>query len=180
MKKVVICGDSDSGILTQTIVRACSNSGGVLYCDGKKMNEMVQNPEFIILSLPVLTEMNCRDGILILGNTLTHINQNIDLYGMIPVVDTSDRAALHFLSKKRISAVGCSMSSYDTLSLSGVKDFSSKLVSLQRSIRTVEGCILEPHEFVVRLSEEIPVYPLLAACAVLLLSGKSSSEGYWF
>lgn len=180
MKKIVICGDCGSKVLTRTVIRACSSCGGAFVCDGAKIYETKQNPKFLIVTTYTLTDIRCGSGIMVFGKALCRVRTSISMGTMIPIVDTSNAEALTILKGSGSSVVGCSMSGHDTISVSGIKNFPTKLISLQRSVKTVDGNIIEPHEFSVKLSREIPVYPLLAACSVLLLSGEPSIDGYRF
>ena len=178
MKKVIICGDCGSRAVTRAVIRACSESGGAFVCDGAKIYETCPDPKFLIITACTLTDISCNDGIIVFGKALCQIRPDIKIGTMIPVVDTSNIDALTLLKGSNACVVGCSMSGHDTISVSGIKDFPSKLISLQRNVRPIDGETIEPHEFTVRLSREIPVYPLLASCSVLLLSGEPSGNGY--
>lgn len=180
MKKIIICGDCGSKSLTKAVLKACSANGGVFAVFEKRIFETSVNPEFLVIS-EKMSEIDCDGGIIVFGKSIDSEYKNMKIGRMISVLDTSNINALNIVHNSGSAAVGCSMSGYDTLSVSGLADFpAKKMISLQRSLRTLDGEIIEPHDFLVKLTEEIPVYPLLASCSVLLLSGICTAEGYEF
>ncbi len=73
----------------------------------------------------------------------------------------------------------CGTSVKDTLSVASL-DYTNAVISLQRGLVTLSGELLEPHDIKVLLQSPIGVFPLLACCAVLLLAGEPSADGYFF
>jgi|GEM_PF-1935049 len=96
----------------------------------------------------------------------------------LPVLESGNTPAANMLAHTGGSAVLCGMSPRDTLSLSST-GFPHSMVSIQRDLRTVDNRILEPSEIPVTLSAPAPEYPLLAACAALLLSGPVKERGLY-
>ena len=174
MKNIIICGDCGSRILTKAIINACAVNGGAVVSDGNKIYETSENPEFLVISVDKISETDCRSGVIVFGKMQDKINTDIKIGGLIPIIDTSNINALNIVRNSGIAAIGCSMSGHDTISISGLTGFPTKMVSLQRTVKTLDGEVIEPHDFLVRLSEEMPIYPLLASCSVLLLSGIST------
>lgn len=179
MKKIIICGDCGSRKLTKAIIKACTKTGGAFVCDGARIYETGKNAEYLVVSTCTLTDISCESGIIVFGKALCQVHPDIDIGNMIPVIDTENTDARKLLHKSGKAVVGCSMSGRDTISVSGIMSFPSKLISLQRSVRGTDGEIIEPHEFSVKMSEEMPIFPMLAACSVLLLSGNNSERGYY-
>ena len=173
MKNVVICGDCGSKVLTKSIINACTANGGALVVDSNRIYETSESPRFLIVVADNISETDCRSGVIVFGKMQNKIN-NIKIGRLVPIIDTSDVNALNIVRNSGTAAIGCSMSGHDTISISGLTGFPTKMVSLQRTIKTLDGEIIEPHDFLVRLSQEIPIYPLLASCSVLLLSGIST------
>ncbi len=180
MKNVVIFGDCGSRSLTRAVISACKSSGGVFAIENGRIYETSDNPIFMVLSTDNISEIRCKKGIIVFGKMLNKSGCNLKIESMIPIIDTSNINAVNIVRNLKTAAVGCSMSGHDTISVSGLTGFSSKIISLQRTIKTLDGEIVEPHDFVVKPSDEIPIYPLLAGCSVLLLSGISTLNGYRF
>ena len=180
MKKIVVCGDCGSKSLTRAIIRACENNGGAAVVSENGIFETNENPYFIVAELQSPYEINLDSGIIVFGKA---INREITIKKTgknVAVLDTANTNALNIVQKSGITVIGCSMSGHDTISVSGLAGFPAKMISLQRTVRTLDGDIIEPHDFRVELKEEIPIYPLLAGCAVLLLGGISTTDGYSF
>ncbi|MDD6490110.1 MAG: hypothetical protein PUG48_09930 [Clostridia bacterium] len=179
MKKIVICGDCGSESLTRAIISACKNNGGAAVVSGNGISETNDNPYFLIAKLHNPYEINCKGGIIVFGKAVEN-KTKINAEKTVAVLDTANTNALNIVRDSGCAVIGCSMSGHDTISVSGLAGFPTKMISLQRTIRTLDGDIIEPHDFQVKLKEEMPVYPLLAGCAVLLLGGISSADGYSF
>ena len=185
MNKIIVCGDCGSKSLTRTIIRTCSNYGGVVVVSENGVFETNENPSFLVAELKNLCEKNpCEldfeNGIIVFGKAVSEKVCIKKTSKNVVVLDTANSNALNIVRGRGVAVIGCSMSGHDTISVSGLAGFPTKMISLQRSVRTLDGDIIEPHDFRVKLSEEIPIYPLLAGCAVLLLGGVSSAGGYSF
>ncbi len=73
--------------------------------------------------------------------------------------------------------ISCGTGPLDTLSVASCNE-GRMLISVQREIKTLSGNIIEPCEIIVK-TERLPhIYPTLAACAALLISGVPYENGY--
>lgn len=180
MKNIIICGDCGSKMLTKSVIRACAANGGASVVENNKVYETAANPKFLVVSSDNISEIECKSGIIVFGKMLDSLRSDMKTGKLIPVIDTANIKALNIVRNSGAAAIGCSMSEHDTISISGLTGFPTKMVSLQRTVRTVDGDIVEPHDFLVKLSETTAIYPLLASCSVLLLSGISTLKGYSF
>lgn len=180
MKNIIICGDCGSKMLTRSIVRACAVNGGAFVSDNSRIYETSDNPSFLIVSCDNISEIKCKSGIIVFGKMLDRFKSDIKIGNLIPIIDTANVKALNIVKNSKTVAIGCSMSEYATISISALTGFPTKMITLQRTIKTINKEIIEPHDFLVKLSEETAIYPLLASCSVLLLSGISTVEGYSF
>ena len=70
--------------------------------------------------------------------------------GVRCVLNSRNHQTAELLSKMKISAAACGMSSRDTLSIASL-DYGSAVLSLQRSVLTLQGKLLEPHDFQVQV-----------------------------
>ena len=175
MVKVVICGDCGSKTLTRAVVGACSAYGGAVVIDGDRIYQTCEEPKYLIFVMCTLADLYLPGSIVVFGKALMQIQNNINLNDTICVRDSDNSDAVAIIGASGARAIGCSMSGPDTLSISGFTDENTALVSLRRSIKTAGG-IVEPHDFIVRTDKGLPVYPILAASAVLL-SGGTVNEG---
>ncbi len=176
MKKIFIVGDSGSHSVTKAVITALGSCGGVLVCDRGRIYENGSSPDFFVICLSKLSELRCNGGIAVFCRALSGVDSDAPMEGFTAITDAENRSALNILKDKSIPVVGCSVSGCDSLCLSGI-DGLYRLISLRRMLPP--GAV-EPHEFAVRLKKNIPHYALLAACAVLLLCGVDSENGYCF
>ncbi len=86
------------------------------------------------------------------------------------VLDPENERAAALLRAAHIPAVTCGLSQKNTVTFSS-RTPDSTVVSLQKEIRTAAGRPVEPRELPLSLSAPRRDYPLLAAMAVLWLSG---------
>ncbi len=93
----------------------------------------------------------------------------------ITVVSANNRNAARILRKTDVFAITCGTSPKDTMSISSL-DYLNAVVSLQRIIRSIDGEVIEPQDFIVRLKEETAIYPLLTALTVFVLCNKDKNE----
>lgn len=178
MKNVIICGDGGSKVLTRTVVRACEAYGGAFVYDGAKIYETNDDPSYMVLGVGGISEVTC-GGIIVFGRSPIRGAANFDTGSLIAVVDGENTRALSVLLNSGKPAIGCSMSAHDTLSISGGEG-NVRQLCLSRSVTTLDGHIIEPCEFPVTIQAGTPIYPILAAACILLLSGIDCSEGYCF
>lgn len=173
MENIIVCGDES---LTKTIVNACAKNGGAFVMDNGRIYETRENPKYCMIAWDGLTEISCK-GILILGKKL---HENIRVSDMTVIVDGDDTKGLRFLEGKHgMNVITCSVNSRATVSISGM-DGTKKLICIQRSIQRLNGDTAEPYEFYVvpETETEMEMYALLAAGAVLALTGDENCDEY--
>ena len=83
----------------------------------------------------------------------------------------------HYCVLQGAAAVTCGMCAKETLSISSL-DYGAAALSLQRSITTVSGDVVEPRDITVELHSAVSPRQMLAVCMVLLMAGVDSSYGY--
>lgn len=170
MQNIVICGDSGDRKLTEIIIKACTENGGVIVSDRGKMYATCSEPKFCILT--EIEKMSCK-GIAVLGSNAENTEIGSDV---IAVVESDNTKALEMLQREGCqNAVTCSMNRHSTLSMSCV--YPEKIAVLQRSVKNLHGRVSEPCEFRI-ISDEEEIYPILAAGAVMLLSDNEIREEY--
>lgn len=179
MINVVICGDCGEKTLTRAIVNACTKYGGAIVCDGDKIYSTGKSQKYLIFSMCTLADLYLPDSIVVLGKALMQIQKSIKLDNTVCVLDSDNNSAIELLGGSDVPAVGCSMSEHDTLTVSGNTDDGTSLVSLRRNLRTSKG-IIEPLDFILKTDSSFPIYPRLAAAAVLLLGGTDCINGFEF
>ena len=176
MKKIIVCGDFGEKLLTKTIVNACNNYGGALVCEEGKIAETASEAEFLVLSVNKLTQVSCK-GVVVFGDAPFSMSSGLRLEGVTAIADTGSADAMNILSRTGAPVIGCSCSGRDTLTLS-CRNGDHTIICLQRSLRTLSGKIIEPCETDAFCPEDIPLYPVLAACCVLMLNDIPTDAGY--
>ena len=178
MKKVIILGDDSRGLLTRTVVSACTAYGGALVIDSSGLYETSEKPDFMVLCREHISGIGC-NGVIVFGEGDRGCCPDLKASGCIAVADSGCRRILSSLIESGITVIGCSSSGRDTLTLS-CRSAGRVILSLQRTVRTASGKVIDPSEIEVRCPEEIPLYPVCAAACVLLLNDVPYEKGYLF
>ena len=178
MVTVVLCGSKEDWQTGQVLRRALNTYGGVQYCGPNTVVGGVKEPSFLLWDCTEVPKMEHMNGILVFKNSFCSQKGKI-AEGVLPVLDSQNEAAAEILRKSGCIALTCGTPPRDTVSIASLRQDES-VVSLQRSVITLSGEVEEPHDFPVHVKKEGGVYPLLAACSVLLLAGVPSAKGYTF
>ncbi len=163
MFKIFVIGDNAAKTLSNAIYEICSAYGSVSWANEKDtvINFCTEN----ISSFRVKAY-----SILVFGENLS--NEICLPQADVCILDSGNRMAVYLAHKYHLTALTCSMSSYDTFTADAVTDYENILISLRRDIIAFDGTIIEPQDFPVHLSQETALYPIIASCAVLLLAGQ--------
>lgn len=87
----------------------------------------------------------------------------------ICVVNSCSKDNIEYICKKGMNAVTCGLSDKDTFTISGISD-EQAAVSLQRTLTTIAGKIVQPCEYVFNLTKPVSRYDLMELTAILVLS----------
>lgn len=168
MNTVILFGIT-GGYVAEEIKRIISHYGIVAIC-GTRVDIESSNPNFLIIEYSTRVNLNGGKGMVVfIGEVGTSCTLNVPK-NFKGIVYSGDRGALEVLQRSGLDAITCGMSNKDTIILSSIGQ-SSASVCLQRKISTLDGNIVEPCEYPVRLKNKITDYALLAAFAILLLCG---------
>lgn len=88
----------------------------------------------------------------------------------------SDIFALPDSRLGKCQIISCGLSSADTVTFSSYTP-EKAVISLQRSIKTVSGRIIEPLDIPINIASDITQFDLLALCALLLIWDRGSVIG---
>ena len=91
---------------------------------------------------------------------------------LVPVFSSSHTGAAVFLKGTGLSAITYGMSNKDTISLAGLDDAGAS-VSIQRTVRALDGTEIEPGDIRVRLKKPHSAEQVLLLSTVLLLCGET-------
>ena len=134
-------------------------------------------PEYLIAEYDTPPRLFVERGLFVLKHKVS-CTAPVELpTGFKAVVHSASPSSLALLKNAECPAVVCGMSSRDTVTLSGLQQ-PSAAVSVQREIVDCMGGVIEAREIPVSLSSPLEGYPLLAACAVLLLTQGEPEQGF--
>ncbi len=176
MHHIIICGDCGDRELTKTIRSACRHYGGTISFDGERIEQDAEDPAFMVLNVNALTEIRC-SGLLIFGEALCQVSPKLKIGEAKVIFDGGNAGAVRLLSETGKPVIGCSLSGRDTVSFSSMTE-NSGLVSIQRTLTTLGGQIIEPSEICVRYHQGGISFPILASCCALLLCDIPYEDGY--
>lgn len=178
MTNIILCGDPGEKSITQALLAALSLYGGVRFFSADKLAEGGVSAEFLLCECPSVPKIELARGILLLKNSLRPQQTPVLLPdGFCCVLEARNHDGADLLKGTGAVVVACGMGAKDTLSVAGLERTGATL-SLQRNLVTLDGKILEPHDFNVTFSEQRSPYQALLVSAVLLLAGVDSQNGY--
>ncbi len=178
MTNIILCGKATDTSISDALLPAMARYGTVQYYTPQRLSRYGgEAVEFQIYDCEDVPNIELESGILLFKNSF-HSTEQIHIpSGFSCVLEAKNLHAAAMLQGMGAAAITCGTSPKDTISIAALDEASAAL-SLQRSIITVGGAILEPHDFTVKLLSELGPHRILAVCAVLLISGIDSSAGY--
>jgi hypothetical protein len=177
MINIILCGKTNDTSISDALLPALGRYGGVQYFNGRILANFGGGTEFIVYDCEEIPEIELNCGILLFKNSFHSSETSSIPSGFSCVLETKNLNAAAMLKDTDTAAITCGTSPKDTISIAGLDEANAAL-SLQRSIITVTGEILEPHDFTVKLLSKLGPHRILAVCAALLISGVDSSQGY--
>lgn len=172
MENVILCGCSAA---ERRIVNSLASYAAVQYFGENSIRRCGEGEkEIVVCSVPQLPRTENLPGVLVLGSELK--KRRFPLRSLLfPVFDSGSKTAADLLSLNQGAAISCGTSPRDTLSLASISE-QKAVISLQRSLYTLSGDLVEPRDITVRLCRDCSVFEIMAFCAVILLCGVSSEQ----
>lgn len=178
MTNIILCGKTTDTSISNALLPALTRYGTVQYYSQQRLFQSGGGTvDFLIYDCENIPNIELESGILLFKNSFHSTDQIRIPSGFSCVIETKNLQAVAMLQGTDAAAITCGTSSKDTISIAGLDETNAAL-SLQRSIITVGGAILEPHDFAVTLLSELGPHRILTVCAALLISGIDSSGGY--
>lgn len=177
MIEIVLCGDPADTSVSSAMVPALGRCGGVRFQSAGRIYGMGETPHFLVFDCAQLPKIELKSGILVFKNSFRGLSSVEFPPGFLCVLESKNMRAAKFLEGRNAAVVTCGTGPRDTLSVAGL-DGASAALSLQRSLEPLGGGVLEPHDFTVKLLAKRSPHQILAVCAVLLIAGVDSSQGY--
>jgi hypothetical protein len=178
MTNIILCGKKGDTALSNVLLPALAQYGSVQYCSAGSLKAYgTGETRFLVYDSEKIPHTQMESGILLFKNSFQPASAVCLPKGFLCVFESQNSRAAEVLRGTGMTAVTCGMSSWDTLSIASI-DYGSAALSLQRSIRTVDGVIIEPCEITVSLTASPSPRQILAVCLTLLLAGVDFADGY--
>lgn len=172
MIPIIIYGDENEKILGKIISKALSNIGNVSYYNKDKIscfNKKFAKHSFCIYDVSSLKNLTCSNGIFIFKDSFSNLNYNIFNQNFVPIFNSQNLQAAKILSETNKTAITCGTSDKNTLCTASI-DKNKITISIQRYIQNIYGKTIEPLDFTVNLTRQIPLSTLLIASSVFILT----------
>lgn len=139
----------------------------------ERYGNRICNRESIVISLTFedYEEISSSSIVVFCNNFSNKLNGK----SYLAIFSSENHHAIEALNGSGNIAISCGMSAKDTLSTASITD-EKRMVSLQRTIRSIDGEIIEPRDFYIK--SKYKLYASLAASAVLLLLGIMPEDGF--
>ena len=178
MHFILLYGDRDDSALGRALFRALKQHGGALRLSAERSEgTTTPAPQYLITEYETPPRIKVERGVFVFKDKVSCPMPVEIPKGFVAVAHSASAASLALLRHTSCPAVVCGMSSRDTVTLSGLQE-PSAAVSVQRQIVDLQGGVIEAREIPVGLSAPLEGYPLLAACAVLLLTQGEPQRGF--
>ena len=177
MTNILLCGNPNDTSVSQVLLSALTRYGGVRYSGPDRLLERGSAPEYFLYESEKLPEIGLDRGIILFRNSIPAQEARFIPPGFLCVLETKNTRAAMLLKDTGCTAVTCGTSPKDTLSVAALEE-GAAVLSLQRTLETLDGKMLEPHDFAVKCPGPRSPHQLLAVCAALLIAGVDSSGGY--
>lgn len=172
---IVIMGNTDNTVLEKRLTEILGKKYSVLSFAQKSLDAVSDQPDFFICHTDSIHRVNLKNLILLFSCD-GPLSQSLSLPpDCIAIVDSAYQQTIRWLSALSIRAITFGLRHKDTITTSSMAD-DSLVVSLQRSIHTLSGELLEPFEMPMRLPRwKDQIGLIMQICGVLLLCGKQDS-----
>lgn len=178
MTDILLCGKKTDQSIVKALLPVLAEYGGVRYIRPDLLRKIgAGTPRFLVCDCEAVPTVEGSGGILFFKNSFASEKPVVIPDGFLCAFEPQNQRAAALLREAGAAAVTCGMCAKDTLSISSL-DYGEAALSLQRSISTVDGEVVEPREIAVRLRTPASPRQMLAVCMVLLMSGVDSSQGY--
>lgn len=174
---VLLCGDPSDTSIAEALLPSLAVCGGLCYSGRNQVADYGTFARFFLYESTEIPKISMEKGILVFKNKLAGTTPAEVPEHFVCVIDSGNASAAQLLCGSKAAVITCGTGPTDTLSLAGL-DAVSACVSLQRNLVTLDGNILEPHDFSVKLSRGKTPEQILAVSAVLLLSGENSEKEF--
>ena len=180
MTTIILYGDEKEKRLGKILFNTLSNIGNINYFNTKEIicnNKKLTKKNFVLYEISDLENLDCKNCIFIFKNSFKIFNENLIKKNVVPIFATPNSCAANILSSANQPAITCGTSVKNTLSIAGTTG-ENIAISLQRYIKNLNGQTIEPQDFTIKLSKEIPLPFLLITGAVLLLTQENHITEY--
>ena len=178
MTDILLFVKSNDQSIVKALLPALARYGGVRYIHPELLRKIGEDEaRFLVCDCERIPKVEGSSGILFLKNSFDSDMPIAIPDGFLCVFEPQNQRAAALLRAAGAAAVTCGMCAKETLSISSL-DYGAAALSLQRSITTVSGDVVEPRDITVELHSAVSPRQMLAVCMVLLMAGVDSSYGY--
>lgn len=180
MTTILMCGSENGTDTINTLFAAimASDLSAFHICEESVaiVPPKAKTPDLIVIDNKKIKNVHTQGGIALFRKHVPR-GEHIEIPpAFLAVIDSDNGEAADILRGDGIQTVTCGLSQKDTVTFSSLEN-DRAVVSLQRGLKALDGSDIGPVEVPVSFSQSHSEYPLLAAVAVLLLSGVTMPEG---
>lgn len=163
---VSFVGKSDNFSIRKTLVEKLSENFNLFFINKNYSVENGKGEPLILFSSEDFIKMKLNSCIFVFDEDTEIIIPDILCENAVAIINSSSRNQISQFVNTNISVITCGSSQKDTFTYSSYTD-DKIVVSLQRSIKSISGKIIEPFELPVLNNEKNNIFSVLAYIAVL-------------
>lgn len=178
MNSILLLGDAQNHTFRNALLPVLERYGGVLYVGERQIFRLIaEKPAFFVYDCERMPELHLDRGLLLFTGSCPQTAPILLPSGICSILESGNQQAAALLQNSKSPVVTCGMSTKDTLSVASVEE-DGAVLSLQRNVSTLDGRLVEPHDFRVSFRAGMRSQQLLSISMILLLCGVDSGNGY--
>ncbi len=170
MIAVIVAAKKQNKDFTSELTRLLEKHFDTVRAYGGVLSVKKSNPTMIICDIQSFDTVKAEKAIVIYKDMLPMPQRLLAVGHGVAIVDSSNYQLSQTLSDTGLPAITCGLHSRDTITLTSMGE-DSAVIGIQRAIVNFDGSATEPQELPIGFAKPIDRFTLMAAAAILILSG---------
>lgn len=175
MVRVFLVGMDGKPSMGETLCATLQPILPLTYLGNHQYRDFGASPQLELIDTDELTVLNTPASILVLKPKANLRKLEAIAPDTIVILDSANRRQLQAIARLHLNVMTVGLSAKDTLTFSS-REEDCAVVSLQRSVRSLDGTRIEPMEIPCRLQGKCSEFHVLTAIALLVLCNQADGK----